>query len=63
MWNRTVSMAAHYTIWNNEGINSKLIITQPVFNIVWQSWYQIKSLDSALLFDIRICKLPDLHIH
>ena len=29
--NRTISMATHYTILNNEGIQSKLIITQPVF--------------------------------
>ena len=42
MWNCLVSMAIHYTILNNESIHSILIISQPVFTIEWQIWYQIK---------------------
>ena len=42
MRNQSIFMATHYTILNNGGIHSKLIISQPMFSIERQSWYQFK---------------------
>ena len=63
MRNRSISMATHYTILNNGVIHSKLIISQPMFNIERQSWYLIKEKGSQkyTVFPLKVlAKLKSL---